>query len=923
MRFEGVEFPQAIIDAQKRGDLVIFAGAGVSMPAPSCLPGFKGLANELANGTALLRDGEAIDRFLGKLLNLNIYKRTQLKLCASTSMPNSLHRDLLKVFLRPSSVRLVTTNFDDHFATAAREEFAGECPEMFFAPALPVGGDFCGIVHIHGSVRKEPKRMILTDKDFGRAYLTEGWARRFVLELFLKYTVLFIGYSHDDPVMHYIARGLPPDEPGKRRFALARSGAESEALWENRGIQLLPYSDADGHIQLRLACARWAELVISTPLEMEERIKRIVSTPPQPEGEEIDLIEKAFSNIVLLRFFAASADSVEWLEWASGRDAFKRLFRAGIPSADCDEVLATWFAWKFSLVHSGFAMDMVRRNGSVLSPPLWNRVAGTVWRGIETGESLNSLSKWVPVLVANEPSAGGVGDFLEHILTECRLPEDSTSAVLLFSHLLRPVFQLKASLFKRADDTDFSPDVGADLKTRGSDTYLQMAWRRFQDNDFAKTVHQFIAIATAHLEEATLLYRAYGAEHDRWDPISIHLPSLDKPNVVLEHNGLGVLVSVALDSLKWIIQNEPERGPGLLSHWSSAQSITLRRIAVFGVALTDQWTADSKLDWLLNGGYIHFPGFPDEVQHVLAAAYPNASTDQRERIVRRVIEGPASEVEGLYRDHRIYELLGRLDGYLPGDPLVIEALADLRQRHPEFAPIEDPDGPAFSSFAQGVPPWGSLPFNAVSLAAAEPEAALDSILKYEREQDPGLDLDDVVSVLSQAVLADSGWSYRFADTLGNRAGFESHLWKGVVLGWYRAQPDAAHWVHVLGFLAKHHEIVAVAVAQTAQLLERGISQETGGIVGESLPLAISVGRYAWAVLPPNERKQNATVEWLQVAINDPAGMLMGFELKALFQIWKVAGNAWNGLPQDWQEHFGEVVSGESWAASMGRVLLAS
>jgi hypothetical protein len=63
------------------------------------------------------------------------------------------------------------------------------------------------------------KRMVLTDRDFGRAYLTEGWARRFVLELFLKYTVLFVGYSHNDPVMQYLARGLPPGDSNKKRYA--------------------------------------------------------------------------------------------------------------------------------------------------------------------------------------------------------------------------------------------------------------------------------------------------------------------------------------------------------------------------------------------------------------------------------------------------------------------------------------------------------------------------------------------------------------------------------------------------------------------------------------------------------------------------------------------------------------------------------
>ena len=61
--------------------------------------------------------------------------------------------------------------------------------------------------------------MVLTDADFGRAYLTEGWARRFLVELFRQFTVLFVGYGHNDTVMNYLARALPESDVAKR-FAL-------------------------------------------------------------------------------------------------------------------------------------------------------------------------------------------------------------------------------------------------------------------------------------------------------------------------------------------------------------------------------------------------------------------------------------------------------------------------------------------------------------------------------------------------------------------------------------------------------------------------------------------------------------------------------------------------------------------------------
>ena len=107
---------------------------------------------------------------------------------------------MLKLFRSGNAVRLVTTNFDSHFTTAAEDLYEGTVP-IFSAPALPVGNRFQGIVYLHGDVSQDPKELVLTDGDFGRAYLTEGWARRFLQEMSAKYTVLFVGYSHRDVVI--------------------------------------------------------------------------------------------------------------------------------------------------------------------------------------------------------------------------------------------------------------------------------------------------------------------------------------------------------------------------------------------------------------------------------------------------------------------------------------------------------------------------------------------------------------------------------------------------------------------------------------------------------------------------------------------------------------------------------------------------
>ena len=51
MRIKGVNFPEILLTAQKNGRLVIFAGAGVSIPPPSNFPNFNGLVEKVAAGT--------------------------------------------------------------------------------------------------------------------------------------------------------------------------------------------------------------------------------------------------------------------------------------------------------------------------------------------------------------------------------------------------------------------------------------------------------------------------------------------------------------------------------------------------------------------------------------------------------------------------------------------------------------------------------------------------------------------------------------------------------------------------------------------------------------------------------------------------------------------------------------------------------
>ncbi len=159
----------------------------MSMGKPANLPDFKGLADKIAEHTGETRENnETVDQFLGRLVGdhgINIHEIAAGVLTATKPQPTSLHRNLLHLFQGGAdSIRMVTTNFDLLFEEAFKRIFSTELM-TYRASALPRGENFKGIVHVHGDVTV-PSDMVLTDEDFGRAYLTGGWARRFLSHYF-------------------------------------------------------------------------------------------------------------------------------------------------------------------------------------------------------------------------------------------------------------------------------------------------------------------------------------------------------------------------------------------------------------------------------------------------------------------------------------------------------------------------------------------------------------------------------------------------------------------------------------------------------------------------------------------------------------------------------------------------------------------
>lgn len=347
---QGPDIPERLLQTHEDGRLVFFCGAGISYPAR--LPGFAELVEKVyavlapmpnAVQQAAIKAGQ-FDTAIG-LLEADIIggrKEAMVRkvladiLTPDLSAPNATatHEALLTLGkCRNGHIRLITTNFDRLFEEVISAKALSI--ERFQAPLLPVPKNrWDGLVYLHGLLTAAPTageldRLVVSSGDFGLAYLTERWAARFVSELFRNYTVCFVGYSINDPVLRYMMDALAADRllgespPEMFAFGSYSKGKKEERAneWRAKNVTPILYREHNRHAYLHETLRAWAgtyrdgvrgkerivvECAIARPLASTKQdyfIHRMLWALSDPDG----LPAKRFADL-------DPVPSLDWLE---------------------------------------------------------------------------------------------------------------------------------------------------------------------------------------------------------------------------------------------------------------------------------------------------------------------------------------------------------------------------------------------------------------------------------------------------------------------------------------------------------------------------------------------------------------------------------------------------------------------------------
>ena len=154
-------------------------------------------------------------------------------------------------------------------------------------------------MHLHGRLPEHPSivdldRLVIADGDFGRAYLTEGWAARFVAGLLRDFTLCFLGYSIDDPVMRYMtAAHALAGEGGMFAFAPCADSAIKASVneqWQAKHVAPILYDDQDRHRLLHRTLHVWASLYRDGIRGKQRLVARYAHRPPAESHQNNDFV---------------------------------------------------------------------------------------------------------------------------------------------------------------------------------------------------------------------------------------------------------------------------------------------------------------------------------------------------------------------------------------------------------------------------------------------------------------------------------------------------------------------------------------------------------------------------------------------------------------------------------------------------------
>ena len=772
MLLNNINYPNEILDALEDNKLVIFAGAGVSMGKPTGLPGFGKLADEIADGTRFSRGKkESCDSFLGKLESEGIdvkYEASKIIADACT-IPNNLHRAIVNLFKH--DIRIVTTNYDQMF-----EKVLDPSVMVYDSPALPLGNDVCGLVHIHGNVNN-CKYMVVTDKDFGKAYLTDSYVSRFVKSLFESYTIVFIGYSYNDTIMKYLTRALVGDTP--KHYIIT---TDDKNNWLDYGLKLIKYPKKC-HKVMRESLIKLGERAKRNLSDWRAYFSEINDAPPL-DPTSVSEIDYCLEDPAKSRIMAHTISGThEWVVFLEGKKIFKNIFEDNTQNNEFDEIWLDWLSEKVIGRTDNTFKYLIVNNGKKIN----SKIASAIIKSLANNYVNEPL--FSEYLLLAEPYIIDA-QTIYSLISIANKTESYNCCIPLFKKLFELHFNI---VYERWSLRDNSFDYRHLFI--GEYYIIEDSWDKCRENFVKEHCKDLLIFLRNKLEILHFSYVQLGRADKNNDPWELIMLVLEEREDNHHDNPLYLLSSILLELVNSeYISNLFVRG--YILDGLSSESMFVRKLFIKLLRECSVFNSDESFDIIFNNDYLDKIEYKEQVFLLIHKIYNNISPDRKNCLIN-YIENIEPKDSSEYVKYNWCIWIQKVD---PDNDHINFIIDDLESRfhykprkYPEldwYISVEDDS--EFANKSVDKSNLKELDYSSLMKVLSRDVSSGMDVINHHKQMD----------VFADLVCEDYIWAKEFACKLLSASEYNTEIWEYYINGVLRADYSAEQLVDLLFLLYK-------------------------------------------------------------------------------------------------------------------------
>ena len=589
-----------------------------------------------------------------------------------------------------------------------------------------------------------------------------------------------------------------------------------------------------------------------------------------------------------------------------------------------DKIFSKWLAQQFAYNHADALFLLIGKHNMRLPPQLWFDLGRKIWEDEDFSLARDVLSRWISLLLTTIPVNRSSYAFLLKIGEHCIKRGMLDSLSQIFNAMAGSRLLLKKGfVWPDANADDVNAPVDVELPLLGNHHALNELWEKGLKPNLSQIAEPVFERVIRHLEEQYLTQNAWQKASREWERVSYRRSAIEPHELDSHSQAVDVLIDAARDCLEWLILNQAGAAAQWCIRLANSDAPLLRRLAVHGISERKDLTADDKTDWLLKHINIHELPVHHEVFRAVRLAYPKASPELRENLIETVRtyrwpneEDPDRESHTAYQYFNWFYWLHKSD---LNCTIAKQALDEIQEEYPDFKPREHPDLTHWSGPVQDVVMQG--PWTVEELLAKSAADWLGDLLSFQSTELNGRDFLGLRRDVAEAARQNFDWGLELADALAKDGEWDVHFWADLIHAWSEMELDedeyrkVLHWLGKAELYPKHNREIA---SMLHALVKDGGTSYALNILSQANKTAVAL----WHHFDRTEQIER-TDNWLDIAINHPAGILTEFWLKGLSLWRKQQDPELMSISDEYRMALSNIVQDQELQGKLGRTILAS